>query len=405
MMRIDSELHFKENGQSPESFSAGVPGEGLGPGKTHLELPAHRRLRILLLAYGFPIQYRALRTATDAGADVFVLGAREAKSLRLSRYCRAFRLLKEDAGGDAKANHSLLTDQIRQGCADWQIDLILAGDRWAVELLGKLGAIFPVAVFPMPEPEQFQVLDNKWRFYQICKRLEIPVPQSWYFESKEALFQAAAAGELPEKLIAKPLQMYGEIGIQRFSARAAERDLAQLDYAPFLVQEFVAGADTNCVLVVLEGRVLARLSYVEHLTEKQFGCDEEILGHVERLARELNLSGIYNFDTRRTESGRVYFFECNPRPFLSMHMVAQAGINCISVMLQALAGKQAPVANMQRCTIGRWRGLLRMMAAPWRASAQNRQAILDCIQDPLPLWPQIVDFIKGKISGKIAWVR
>jgi len=385
-MRTDLESHLTKDLQDSASSNAGLPSGHRRSENANLDLQAGRRLRVLLIAFGFPIQYRALRTSVDAGADVFVLGSKESKPLKLSRYCRNFRLMDEGLVVGSHEDTSAKLRQIQQCCAEWKIDLILASDKWSVQLLGRLKPALNTAVFPVPEPDQFELLDNKWRFYQLCKQLSIPVPQSWYFESKDALLQAIGEGKLPDALIAKPLQLYGEIGIQKFSARSAQSDL-------------------NCAIVGFDGNCLARLSYVERLQEKQFGCETAILNHAERIVKEMGLSGIYNFDTRRTDQGKFVFFECNPRPYMTMQMTAQAGINCITVMLRALAGKADPVANMPECTIGRWRGLLRAAVIPWKAGPRNRTAILDCLKDPLPLLPQVAEFVKGKISGKVAWVR
>src|SRR5947199_10855555 len=48
-------------------------------------------VRLLLLATNFGAPYRVLRCAAALGAEVYVAGAGQARSLALSRYCRRFR--------------------------------------------------------------------------------------------------------------------------------------------------------------------------------------------------------------------------------------------------------------------------------------------------------------------------
>ena len=363
------------------------------------------RRRALLIAVGFPVQYRALRCAHEAGLEVFVLGGAEAGALRYSRFCRGFAQF-DGLGSDPPAlNLDEMRNLIESRVSAWGTDLILPADIGAVALLGRLKGALSVRVFPVPEPEDFERLDDKWSFHHLCRQLGIAVPKSWLFPSKEALFAAARNGELPEESVVKPTRLFGEIGVRRFRAQSAMQDLAAIDYCPLMVQEFIDGVDVNCSIFACDGKSRARLSYADLPNEKRFDSDPRTLNEAERIVAYLKLNGIFNFDTRRTYAGAHYFLECNPRPFMTMHMSAQAGVNCFAAGIEGMDGAAGPAVEMAECTVRKWRGLLRAAVIPWRLTRTDFKVVKDALADPLPLAHEVFLALSRKLSSNAAHSR
>ena len=342
------------------------------------------RKTALLVAFGFPVQYRALRCAHDSGLNDLVLGSAEAACLRYSRFCSGFAQFEGSASELLAQNPDEMLRQVEHWASKWGASLILPADKDAVALLGKAQGALTTPVFPVPKPADFELLDDKWSFHQLCRKLSIGVPRSWIFENKDDLLASVRRDDLPSELIVKPTRLYGEIGVMRFRAHNALEDLAAINYSPIMVQEYIEGVDVNCSIVVVDGQACAKLSYVDLPLEKRFNCEPTILYQSEMIAGYLGVNGIFNFDTRRASDGEHYFLECNPRPFMSMHMSAQAGVNCFAVGIERLNGIALPTVEMAQWTVRKWRGLLRAAATPWTLTRMDLKVMRDAVSDPLP---------------------
>jgi len=311
-------------------------------------------MRGLLIALGFPVQYRVLRCAAKAGMSVSVLGNAEAKQLRFSRYCNSFELvpphLENSPGTQLDAWADLLIGLIEKQGAD----ILLPGDAQATLLLGQLRSRLEmrsnVRIFPVPTESAFLELNDKWAFYKNCLRLNLPVPKTWRFDSKEDAIRALATEEFPDRLVVKPLDLWGGYGVKLFDRKDAGFGIRGLDYEPLLIQEYIEGEDTGLSVLVRSGRIVASLIHQVRSRRFYFFHCEEFLRIGEALATDYNCDGILHIDAQMTPSGELYLLECNPRVYLSMDYAALAGINLIELGIRDSIPADAPPLTVGEIT-------------------------------------------------------
>jgi hypothetical protein len=357
-------------------------------------------LAIGYAAEGFRVQYGAIRCASMAGLNIYVLGTPEAAVLRYSRYCQAFTELK-GWQGRLEDQVELIETSINKAVSDHGIDIILPADRDSTCALGMLKERLGISVFPVPANASFKRIDDKWTFRDLCMELGVPTPRSWLFETKEDLLAASRGGDIPEQLIVKPTRLSGQRGVMKVGHNDLEAQLRKVDYVPILLQEFIDGVDYHCTIVAMDGRSLGKLTYVDRPEAKYFGCDADILLEAEKIVNRLKLNGILNFDTRRTATGEIYFLECNPRPFMSMQMCAQAGINCIEIGMHAIEGGSDTPIVMKTKSIRKWRGMIREGFLPWKLSKDDWRKIKDTVLDPVQMLYEISEFANRKLLSNI----
>lgn len=167
-----------------------------------------------------------------------------------------------------------------------------------------------------------ELLDNKFTFIEKAKSLGLSVPQSFLItDSKQILdFDFAQDGSryilksIPydsvRRLDMTKLPMKSEQEMDEFVKR-----LPISEEKPWIMQEFVQGQEYCTHSTVRKGKI--RLHCCCESSEFQVNYDHveepEIYQWVETFVKGLNLTGQISFDFIKTEDGRVYPLECNPR--------------------------------------------------------------------------------------------
>lgn len=336
--------------------------------------------KVLLVSSLFKLPYRVLRCAARAGAQIRVLGGRQSKGLRHSRYCEGFTASSRAIDGRFDA---ALAAEINELVRRHSIDLVIAADAPSTRSLICVEALVDAACFPMPSLAQFDLLNDKWRFTELCNETGILCPDTWLFQTPGEIEQAFAQGRLGGALIAKPLSMDSGIGCVRIGASAPGVLARKLLYRPILVQRYIEGGDIAANLFCSSGRIEA--FSVHHYRRGVFTTyfDRGVYRELDKLVRRLGLSGVYNFDMRTDASGRVFYLECNPRVSYKMDMSMLAGINFLAL---GLGGpRQAPPAILSKSVSLRWpKGMLAALPTPWKLRGATWEALKFVLEDPAP---------------------
>jgi biotin carboxylase len=286
---------------------------------------------VLLLAYEFVAQYRVLRCVAMAGAKVHVMGPSQTRALAFSRYCTAYH--PYSFGRQSHRRQKDQPDPIEMAadidavCEANSIEMVFASDVVTTRLLGTIAPFLKTPSFPVPEPSTFDALATKNAFMAFCRERGLPQPEGQVFDDVEALEQAIEHGKVRYPAIFKPVDRAGSIGVERVDQSNVIHAVARIDYAPILVQDFIEGEDRSITVMALNGAVTKEVVYSHPGGVFQFGEEPALSKIVTDLVRELNLSGVYNFDARIDAEGRVWMIECNPRFFFNMDVVAVAGMN------------------------------------------------------------------------------
>ncbi len=151
---------------------------------------ASRRYNVLMISDNFRFAYRVLRSFHAAGVNVHVLGASGSRGLRHSRFCASF----QDRVSDYREDLGTLIDEVNELIVRRGIDLVISGDHAIMRPLIVMARSLKAPCFPMPALEQFDLLNDKWSFTQLCQSFGMRCPRSQLFHDRSGLEQAIEFG-------------------------------------------------------------------------------------------------------------------------------------------------------------------------------------------------------------------
>jgi hypothetical protein len=358
----------------------------------------------LLIAFGYPVQYRALRCAAKAGLRVYVLGGQRAKMMRFSLSCARFLPVPDPEEAVGEATHDAWVRTIEEHIARYKIELLIPSDAKSTLLLAQLRDRLSAPTFPAPTPATFELLNDKWAFYQLCIELGLRTPRTWIYPDKRSMLEAIHDGELPEKLIVKPPAMAGGFGVVPMSASNAAAELDAIEYEPLLVQEFIPGHHIGLSVLTIKGKLV--VSVVHQILNQRFVFkgNEEYTRFGAQVAEHLATDGVMNYDAQLTPDGVVYLLECNPRVYLTMDYAAIAGINFIEMGLRDWSGFSGNPLTVPDVAIRSPFGLAKVLLTPWRLRRIDWPTALFFLSDPLSLCIEIVRLAAVKFPATVGEV-
>jgi biotin carboxylase len=325
-----------------------------------------------------------MRCAEAAGAEVYVLGNEASKGFRYSCRIKEFVLSKtkiDRSGSDA------ILDEINRYVAEFGIDLVIAGDAPATRSICALKQRIMAPCFPLPTLEQFDFMNDKWQFTQMCNQLGIQTPPSRLFENKEELLSAMGAGEVKLPCMAKALALEGNHGIFKLEAATARETIAKIDYKPILVQDFMPGDDIDASVFARDGKVECySVHHVKQATYSILDLDA-VRDAMARIVAKMGVSGVYDFDMRQTADGRLYYLECNPRLFFKCNLSMVAGINFVT---PGLPGGKTHAKLAPGTAVRRPKALaLALVTQPWSVTRRDFAMLCYLLSDPLPYFREM----------------
>lgn len=339
-------------------------------------------MNLLLLASGAPIQYRVLRCAAAAGANVHILGDDRAGALARSRHIKSFTRAVCDLGLESAER---IIEQLNALVGPLDIDLVLPTEGQTTALLAAIRNRLATSCFPMPTAETFATLDNKASFMRVCAELGVPHPVSW-LATKDELRDRHQRGALSLPCIVKPVSMYGRIGVYRLDQKNASEQIEQIDYEPILVQDFVPGQDLCTSLFCERGNVLAEVAYTRHYGTFYFTQNPILSENTRKIARHFAYDGVLAFDSRITPDGkRVEFIECNPRFWFNIDIAMLSGINFVELGLILHTGGRITAPNVSGQRVGNFRRSLANLTRPWRLNSVDIKSLRYYLSDPAML--------------------
>jgi predicted ATP-grasp superfamily ATP-dependent carboligase len=337
-----------------------------------------RRPRLLLVSALISMPYRVMRTADAAGADVYVLGAELSRCLAHSRYCRAFVPSERPLDGE---RDEALAAEINRQIARFGIDLVLPGDVQATRTLIASRDLIEAPLFPLPTLEQFDNLNNKWFFTQLCGELGIPTPPSRVIADAAQLREELTAGSFALPAIVKPINHDGGLGVIRFDRETAVAQSAKVDYGPMIVQDFIPGRDIGASVYCEKGEIKAFIAH--ELTRATYVplTDERIQPALARITARMGVDGVFNFDMRLAPDGEIYYLECNPRFFFKINLSMLAGVNFVAAGLSALGHPAQPSPTPGAVRLPK--ALAAALPTMWRITARDFRMLWYLWSDPV----------------------
>ncbi len=184
----------------------------------------------------------------------------------------------------------------------------------------------------MPELRCFDLLNDKWRFGAMCHSLGVKHPRTWLVEGKASLLKAMSeSGALSDHPQAPQhgRRQWRDV----LAEETCESQIASIDYAPIILQDFIPGEDIGASVFCLKGRITGFVGH--HFDEQVYTTffDADILGEIEKIVAPLKLDGVFNFDMRRAPDGAIWWLECNPRFYSKMAMTMANGLKFVALGL------------------------------------------------------------------------
>ena len=299
---------------------------GPGPVKRGGETGPRHVVLILATTYGLP--YRVLRCAKSCSAKVYVLGDHGAQALTLSRYCDGYFHCHRIVNG---FRDEALALEVNCLVRDLGVTMVLPGDAPSTRALIACRDLLDVPCFPLPSLEQFDCLNDKWRFAQVCADVGMRHPATRYFSTVAELAADVGACGLDYQAVLKPLSLSGNQGLIRLDPDNAREQVRRVNYQPIIMQKFVPGRDVSASILCRDGRVEAFIANASRRRVYSTIAADSILADLVRFATHMGVTGIFNFDIIESGPGEFHYLECNPRFFFKMGLAMLAGLNFVEL--------------------------------------------------------------------------
>jgi predicted ATP-grasp superfamily ATP-dependent carboligase len=358
--------------------------------------------RLLVVCLGFgTLQYRVLRCAADAADEVHALGPASSRRITASRHLTRFH---PAAHLDDPIDHAAAASEIDRAARELGVAMVVPGDGRAVRLFAQLRHRLRAACFPVPSAPVFDLLNDKWRFGQLCGELGVPYPEARLFADLAELRAAAGRGELTFPIIAKPIDQAGGRGVVVIRSVDELRGVGRggvpggaIDYAPVLAQRFVEGDDICLSAFCRAGVVLADVVYRKRRGDCLFTENPELVELAGHVLGHVAFDGVANFDARLDRAGRVHLVECNPRFWYTMDMALLAGINFVALGLQDAIPRDAGARTVGAVLLSN-ASLLRALRAPWTLTSLDLAVLRDRLRDPVPVLHALGEKLRDRLG-------
>ncbi len=188
-------------------------------------------------------------------------------------------------------------------------------------------------------------LRHKWNFFHLCRRLDIPVPQTELFSCKEAVNFDRLAGSLGLPIVFKPTDASESQGVVILRSREdfEQRVLNEPTYnfAPLLAQSYVPGEDLDISVLASNGEVLHCAIQTRSNDKIVFLHSDHLLTLTKRLIKGSGYSGFAHFDTRLRSDGTIELIECNARIWFSLQSSTWCGLNFLRCAIDLAQGRRS----------------------------------------------------------------
>jgi predicted ATP-grasp superfamily ATP-dependent carboligase len=238
---------------------------------------------------------------------------------------------KDDEAIVAKINHF---------CVSAPNALLVPVDCDGARCFNRMRDHLSIDAIPTPDNRMLDCFNDKWSFYQFCRQHGLNVPTSRFARDKHELDYASTAATLGLPFVIKPLSEDSSRGICIISSEEHYRkhvlDNPDYRHAPLIVQRHIEGIDVGLNLLCRNGNVEAlaiqqRIDPGHDGSRIKFFSNSYLENAARVLARESSYHGVMNIDARiESGTGKVYFFESNPRLWRSLSASVWCGLNFLA---------------------------------------------------------------------------
>jgi hypothetical protein len=246
------------------------------------------------------------------------------------------------------------------------------------------------------DADTVRALDDKYQFVTMAVALGLPVPDSHRVTAAQQVadfaFDAAAPPYILKSIAYDPVHRLDLTTLPRptlaqTAAFAASKPITP--HTPWIMQQFIRGQEFCVHTTVREGTVQVYACCPSSAFQVNYAMADEpgIEAWVRGFVEPLKLTGQVSFDLIRTDDGRVYPIECNPRTHSAITMFYDHP-DLARAYIEDGVPVVTPTAS-SRPTYWTYHELWRLLSHPAtirdriRTIARGKDAIFDW-SDPLP---------------------
>ncbi len=359
---------------------------------------------VLLLDGNSAASLAFTRSLGRAGVRVTVADMSADAPARLSRYCSRF-LVYPSPLDDPENFRAWLFQQLESkahgvliGTTDFTMPLL---DEWRGEIADRV-------LLLLPGQEGFRLAYDKAATLRLASESGVMIPPTHWVSTREEVERLASGSSWP--LVIKGRSSVVMQNGRRVSAGVEyafdaeefrRRFSAAHSLCPWpIVQEYVPGEGQGCFFLRHRGEILARFQHRRLRDIRPTGsgsCLREsvapgahLMEQSERILKRMNWEGLCMAEYKVAENGTPYLMEVNPRPWGSMQLSIDAGVDFPLLWYRVALGESvAPVLEYRsgiRC----------------RSLAGDLKHLASVLYGPPPGWrlpfprrlPTLIEFFK-----------
>jgi len=237
--------------------------------------------------------------------------------------------------------------------------VVLPMTEITTHLLARTNPTRAPTVIAAPPSAAFELLSDKWRLFELAARLEVPIPPTRFVE--RAADAPACAAQLGYPVVVKPYRSRVPVGDRwqpgevRLAASEDElralvaRDPALHDHH-FLLQGYVEGTGQGLFAAWYGGEAVALFAH-RRIREKPPSGGVSVVSEsvpvsapmrdaATRLLEAVDWQGLAMVEFKVAADGTPFLIEVNPRPWGSMQLAVDAGVDFPWLLYQMCKGLQ-----------------------------------------------------------------
>lgn len=267
------------------------------------------------------------------GIEIDIMANQSNAASRYSRYVKSFARTS-DNGPDEYLKH-ILNHALNKNS-----DIILPIDEPCHRIFSQnLEMIHKCCcTSPIPQPEAFETVINKWKIAKFCEKNGIPCPKTYRLNGK--IISDEFQG-ISYPAILKPEHGHGGINISVVNSFSELKNFIDskpdLSMGNYILQEYIPGYDIDMSLLAKDGNILSytiqkgfikRSNMFAASAGIMFLSEDRLLQNIVKLISALNYSGIAHIDLRYDERTENFvLIEVNARYWGSLMGSFLAGVN------------------------------------------------------------------------------